>query len=277
MPADKAKLVGQILQGTGDAADLGEYIAPDALAVARVSMDPTKIWQKLREVMSPRQKEVLYQQLDALEKQTKINVEKDVLGLMAGRFAVAVYAPDAAALKGGLSIRRPDRLAELVPITAMIQVKDRKKSADLLSAIERALTTEGHPVRVRSEGDRRIYYVGEAEAPTMSWTVAKDVVVLATGTRLAKVLALMDKGGENVLGQVRSSRAKNAIRTPEGAVFYYDLAKTADLIRGLDLPGEIKLMLSTVTTTLGRFEDVVWTIEPESNGAMMILDVNLKK
>ena len=275
IPGEKAKIVREIMSGKGDAPEFGDFIGPDALAVSRFSLNPKKLMDRMLELTPPAMKRQLYRNLDGLERQTKINFEKDVLGLLSGRFALAFFGPNANALQQ-LSLSRPQDALSAISALGMTQVTDTKKAADLLATLERMLTGAGIDVRARTEGDTRIFYIGPTEAPKVSWTVSKEVAMVATGDRLAKTLSLMNKGGDNVLGEIDYSRAKKLFKAEDGNVAYYNLSKTADTIRSINLPGEIKLMLSSVTATLSKFADVTWSVEPDDNGVLSELSVRLK-
>jgi hypothetical protein len=161
-------------------------------------------------------------------------------------------------------------------MVAMAQVSSDKKASEILATLERVMTREGTDVRVKSEKDRKIYYVGSPSEPVISWTVAKGMAIVATGDRLAKTLALIDKGGDNVLSQIDSSRAKKLLKREDGIVAYFNISKTADLVRGLNLPAEAKLMLSSVTSTLAKFSDVTLSFEVEDEGVLGEAAVRLK-
>lgn len=276
MPEAKAKVVREILSGRGDGAEFGELIGPDALAVVRFSLNPKKLMDRMLEVTPPEIKRRLYRDLDNLERHTKINFEKDVLALLSGRYALALFGPNVEALKQGLSLRRPEQALSAVSAVAMAQVTDTRKAADILATMERMMTRNGMDVRAKSQGETRVYYVGSSESPMVSWTVAKDVALVGTGDRLDRTLSLMNKGGDNVLGEIGNSRAKKQFRSEEGNVLYYNLSKTADTIRGLNLPAEIKLMLSSFTATLSKFSDITWTVEPDDSGVLSEMAVRLK-
>jgi hypothetical protein len=276
VPSAKAKVINGVLSGKGDAPEFGEFIGPDALAVGRVSLNLKKLMDHVLDATPPAMKRRLYRDLDGLERQTKINVEKDVLGLLSGRYAVALFGPNAEALKQGFSLRRPQQALGMISGVAMAQVADTKKAAELLATVERMMTGGGMDVRSTREGETRIYYIGPTESPMVSWTVLKEVAVVGTGDRLKKTLGLIAKGGDNVLGEIDSSRAKKAFKSEDGNVLYYNLSKTADTIRGMSLPAEFKLMLSSVLTTLGKFSDVTWTVEPDDDGVFSELSVRLK-
>jgi hypothetical protein len=276
IPEEKGKVVAAILKGTGESPDFGEQISPDALLVGRFSLHAKKLMDKMVELMPPREKRRLYRRLDRLEQETKVNVEKDVLSLLSGRYAFGLFAPSGDLLKSGFNIRRPEQAVSAVPMVAMAQVTSDKKATEILATLERVMTREGTDVRVKSEKDRKIYYVGSPSEPVISWTVAKGTAIVATGDRLAKTLALIDKGGDNVLSQIDSSRAKKNLKREDGIVAYFNISKTADLVRGLNLPAEAKLMLSSVTSTLAKFSDLTLSFEVEDEGVLGELAVQLK-
>lgn len=277
IPKKRARQIAKILQGRGDAPDFGEFIGPDALLIARLSIDVKGLLDRTLEAIPPRAKRELYRDMDSLEQQTKINLEKDVLRILAGRFAAVHYAPaGGAGLPQGFSLHRPESLMPAIPLVAMAQVTDAKKAAELLSTLERVMTRDGLDIRTRSDGERITYMLGPSKAPYLSWTVAEDLVLLATGDRLARTLELMNKGGENVLGHIDLPRARKLFKSEDGNVIYYRFSRTVDAIRGMNLPMELKLMLSPVTSALATFSDITLDLEAEDDGLRMTFNVRLR-
>jgi hypothetical protein len=276
IPEEKGKVVVEILKGQGKAPDFGEFISPDALALGRLSLNAKKLMDKMVELMPPQIKRKFYRDIDRFEQQTKVNVEKDMMTLLSGRYAFALFAPGGEVLKKGFNIRKPAEMVSSVPVIGMAQVTDKEKAGAMLQTLERVMTRDGMDVRVKTEGKSKIYYIGPTDKPIVSWAIAKNVAVVGTGDRLAKALALINKGGDNVLGQIDSSRAKKLFKRDEGIVFYYNIQKTSDVVRGLNLPTELKLMLSTVTSTMAKFNDVTWSFEVEDDGVMGEVAVRVK-
>jgi len=275
MPTEKGKAIREIFKGTGEAPAFGKYIGADALAVGRLSLDAKKLMDRLLETVHPNAKRGVYGELERAERETKLNIEKDVMPMFAGRFAGAVFAPSADAIKAGPP-RGVAQIIQFLPAVAMAQVTDSKKMAELLVKLERYMVMARIEVRTKTDGERKTYSFESDGRVVASWTVVKDLAVIATADRLEKTLGLIGKGGDNVLGQVDSSRAKSLLKSDDGIVFYYNLSKTADLIRGMDLPAEVKALLSTGISTIAKFSDVTLDFEVEEEGVLGELAVRVK-
>jgi hypothetical protein len=226
--------------------------------------------------MSPRDKRRYYKDMERMEKRTKLNAEQDIFGVLAGRMAMALFPPDTAALKNGPPRRSSDILS-MISGVGLVQVTDAKKAAALLVQLEKALVMGRVEVRIKTEGDRKVYSIDNAEGKRLvGWTVAKDVLLVASGDRLDKTIKLITDGGDNVLDQIASSAAKKAFTADEGIVLYYNLSKTAALVRSMPLPAEIKLMASPVISTLQKFTDVTCSAEVNEEGVLGEVAVRLE-
>ena len=272
-PGEKAKQLAAILRGRGDAPDFGKVIGPDALVVGRMSLDIKKLMERALELMPTRRRKRIFRRTKWLEREHNINIDKDLLPLFAGRFAGALYAPKASALRS--PPRSPAELTEALPSVLMAQISDEKKAAELLTRLERFLVMKGLDVRPKTVGKRKIYTLEIEGTPIVSWTLAKKMVVLATAKRMDPTLKLIDDGGDNVLGQVQSKAAKRALAADDGIVLNANLGKIVDLGRGFDLGMELKLMLAPVMSTLDRFKDVTLSFEVEEDGITAELAVLL--
>lgn len=275
MSAEKGKAIREVFKGAGEAPAFGKYVGADALAVGRFSLDAKKLMDRVLEAVHPNDKRGVYSELERAERETKLNVEKDVLPLFAGRFAGALFAPSADAIKAGPP-RGMAQVIQFLPAVGMAQVTDGKKAAELLAKLERFMVLGRIEVRTKTDGDRKTYSLEDNGRVLVSWTVVKDLAVVATGDRLDKTLTLINKGGDNVLGQVDSSRAKSLLKSDDGIVFYYNLAKTADVIRGMELPAEVKALLSTGISTIAKFSDVTLDFDVEEDGVLGELAVRVK-
>jgi hypothetical protein len=272
---EKAKAVQEIFKGTGAPASFGKYIGPDALAFTRYSLNAKRLMDRSVEALPPGAKRGFYSALERLEREAKISVEKDVFGLIGNRFAAALFAPGPEVIKAGPPRGRA-QWARALPAVFMAQVTDAAKVAELLAKLERVLVMAQVEVRARAEGDRRVYSVEEDGKPVLSWTVLKDVAVLATGDRLGPTTALVGGKGDNVLGQLDNSRAKSLLKSDDGNLFYFNISKTADLVRSMDLPGEVKAILSTPLSTVSKLADAMIDFEVEDEGLMGEFQVRVK-
>jgi hypothetical protein len=262
---EKAKSVQEIFKGTGDAAHFGKYIGADALALGRVSLNTKKLMDRLVEAMPPGAKRSFYSAIEQLEREAKLSIEKDVLGLIAGRYAAALFAPSLEVIKAGPP-RGSAGWARALPAVLMAQVSDATKVSELLAKLERVLVMGHVEVRTRADGDRRVYSIEDDGHPVVSWTVVKDVAVVATGDRLPKTVALINGKGDNVLGQIDNSRAKSLLKSDEGNLLYFNISKTAELVRSMDFPAEVKAILSTPLSTVSKLADATIDFEVEEAG-----------
>ena len=276
VPDEQAKKLALLFKGKGDAPEFGKFITPDALMVSRATFDAKMVKDKVLESISPRRKRSLYRDMKRLEEQSKISVEKVIDELLAGRYAVALYPPKLD-LKGGLGqlMNRPEAALGMLSMVLFVQVTDDKKAASLLSNLEKMMVMARQDVRIQSKGDQKLYYLEVGGKKVVGWAVKDGLVVVATGTRLEKTLALMDKGGENVLGQIDNSRAKGLLKTEDGNMAYYNLQKSVDMVRGMKLPAEVKLMISSVLGMFDNLADVTGSLEVKDAGALMELNLKL--
>jgi len=278
VPEAQAKKLADLFKGKGDAPEFGKFIGPDALIFNRLTLNAKMVKDKALESISPREKRSIYRQAKRLEEKGKINVEKVIDDLLAGRYAMALYPPKLD-LKGGIGrlMNRPERALSMLSMVFFIQVTDDEKAAALLSNLEKMMVMGRQDVRIQSKGDLKLYYLEVGGKKVVGWAVKDGVVVVATGERLEKTLALMEKGGANVLGQIDNSRAKGLLKADDGTVAYYNLQKMADMVRGLDLPAEVKLMISPVLSLFNGLADLTGSLEVKDAGVLSELTLKLSE
>ena len=274
VPEAQAKKLAGLFKGKGDAPEFGKFIGPDALMFNRITLNAKMVKDKALESISPREKRRIYQRMKRLEERGKINVEKVIDELLAGRYAMAMYPPNID-LQGGLrSLMSADALTA-ISMVFFVQVTDEGKAATLLSSLEKMMVMGRQDVRIQSKGDLKLYYLEVGGKKVVGWAVKDGVVVVATGDRLEPTLALMEKGGENVLGHIDNSRAKGLLKSDDGNVAYYNLQKSADAARGLKLPAEVKLMISPVLSLFNSLADLTGALEVKDAGVLGELTLKL--
>ena len=272
-PGDRAKLMREIFTGKGSAPPLAKYLAGDALLVGRLSLNVKKLVERALEIAPARNKRRVYETMEHLERDNQLSVDRDVYGVLGGRYAGGLFPPAPGAL------RSPPRsfsdLVGSVPVVLMAQIDDQQKASELLTRVERFLVMRHQEVRIRSVGDTKVYTLERDGQPLLSWALAKGVLVAATAGRLDATLQLIAKGGDSVLDQVQSPRAKKLLKSDDGAVLNYNPLKTVEAIGKLHIPPELKLMLSSALSSLGRFKDVTVAVEAEEGGIAADLSVTL--
>ncbi len=274
MPEAKAKVLSSILSGKGDAPEVGKFIGPDALVIARCSLQLKLLIDRALELIPARAKRQLYRQLERFERRNNINIEKSLLALLAGRYGFALFAPTAEALQ-----QPPTSLAEAAQMLQMalfVQVTDETKTAEMLQRLERFLVMAREDVRTRTHNQRKVYTLERSGKPIVSWTLAKKMLVVASNERLAPTLKLISSGGPNALGEIRSSRAKSLLRDGNGNVLYQDLRKALDTVRTVNLPTRVKLLLTPILGSLATFDNLTLGLVAEAQGLYGELVVNLQ-
>lgn len=273
-PKERVAALREVFSGVGDAVPFGKLIAPDALVVARGSLNAKKLLERAVEILPSHTRKRIYGRLERMAREDDFSLEKDVLPLLAGRFAAAVYPPSSQSvqqlLRGTLS------LAQLAPAVFIAQISDPKRAGELLVRLERFLVLRGAEVRVRGEGARRVFTVERGGRPVASWTATPKLFVLASGGRLEKTIELAEKGGENVLAHLQSKAAKAALKEDEGLLFSANMAKIGEALRAMDLGLEGKVLLAPVQGTLGRFKEITFTAAIAEEGLLAKLAVVLQ-
>lgn len=265
MPPEKGKTIAAIFKGAGDSPDFGKFISADALAVARFSLNLKRLMDAVLEVVPADTKRQIFSSVEQTEREMKLSMEKDVLGVLAGRYAVALFAPDLSALKG-FSLMNPAALAGVVQLVAMAQVSKPDRAADLLRTLERFMVMARMDVKTRSEGEHKLYTIEAGGQPVVTWTLAKELLIIGTGDRVRKTLGLIKDGGDSLLSEMKNPRAKKLIKSEDGMVMYYSMAKTLEAVRRASLPTELKLIISTAMSSLEKIADFVFYVEAEDQG-----------
>lgn len=274
VPEARAKVLKQVFSGRGKSPEFGKFVQADALVVARASLRFKILFDRALDLVSPRTKRGIYRSLERFERRNNLSIEKDLLSLLAGRYAFALFAPPAAALQQ--PPRDPTEIARALQGAFFAQVTDAKKASELLNRLERFLIMARQDVRTQTVGDRKVFTIEKAGQPMLRWTLHRDTLVVASAARLEATIKLMEQGGKNVIGEMRSSRAKGLLRDGDGNVLYQDLSKMVDAARAVNLPASAKLLVSPVLSALGKFDDLAVSFAAEGQGVGAELLLNLK-
>jgi hypothetical protein len=273
-PAARLAALRGIFSGKGSAVPFGKLIGPDALVIARASVDFKKLLDRAVELLPTDARQRIYDRLARMEREESFSLEKDLLSVLSGRFALAVYAPSAESVLQ--VVRGVIPTGQLAPAAFIAQIEDPKRAEALLVRLERLLVMRGAAITVRAEGDHRVYTLAHNGAPVASFTATKKLFVLGTAGRLAKTVELAEKGGENVLAHLDSAAAKAALKEDEGVLLTVNMGKIADTVKNMDLGMETKLMLAPVLGTLGRFKELTFTAGVVDAGILARLAVVLQ-
>lgn len=271
--AEVGKLMAAGSTGIGKAAPLATYLPPETMAVTRFSMNPAVFSQQVQKGLQPEQKQAYDQAVQKVEQTLQMSVEKDLLPLLAGRFLIALLKPATADLPKTM---RAAELFGALPMVGMIQVTDSKKAQALLTTVERLLQQQGAPVTQRSEGNNLIYALTKGPKPLVSWTVAGDVLVVATGEQLSKTLAFMAaKKGPTLVDRVAQPRAKEALGSPDRSIFFMDMEVLTAMVRDLNAANPVGFLDGAIMA-LSKFRDLTVSGELSAQSALSEMSVRLK-
>jgi len=277
VPGDKGAKLIKLLSGKGKAPPLGEYILPTAVTAARGSVDVKMLSDWLQARMPPDARQQFRAGVEAFERRTGIK-EQELFGLLAGRYALGVFAPTQDALAGGGSVQ--DRLARAAGGVLLVQVTDAKKASGALQKLAIAWKSQGVDIKVDRHRTGYRYCFRQQGQCLVSWAVARDMVVVTSSRHLAASLKLVDKGGESLLGKVKSSHARSTFRKDEGMIWYLDLYQVATLARKMTMPGMLgltwKMYVQPASVLLSMLSDMALTMEPQKDGITGRLVITLK-
>jgi hypothetical protein len=278
-PEGKTKTIRDIFRGKGDSPRIDKYLGADSLLIGRISLDAKKLLESLMELAPPRIKRSIYSEMAIKEREVGLSLEKDVLALLAGRYAFALFSPDVSAFKSNLSHGFGYALEHSISMLGMVQVAETAKTEELLARVERFLIMEHADVRTKTTGENKIYYVDpSADGQQVCWTLFKDLLLVATGDRLDKTLDLIKRGGDTALSRIKNPTARDLLKTDEDVtLFFFDLNRAMNTLRSAELPMQIKLLLNTTIAPLNNFSDVMVVFKAEDSGVAAELAIRLNK
>ncbi|MBW2733433.1 MAG: DUF3352 domain-containing protein [Deltaproteobacteria bacterium] len=259
VPKARHGVLREILSGEGDAPPFARYISAKALLAGRVSVHPKQLFDHAIQLLPPRQKRDLYQAIDRWEQRNNLNLNKDILGAFAGRFALALFPP-------AMVANQPSSRLFGLGLVAMAQVKDPKHAAKLLDRIERFLVVNRHAVRTRSKGRRKIFHLSTAGEKTLTWSVVNNIFLVTTPEQFDGAVALMEEGGASIRDHLSNPRAKRLLDSDRGQVLYQDLAKLSVMLKKVDLPLPLRLILTPAIDAFDTLEDVTLGAEVAPQG-----------
>jgi hypothetical protein len=266
----RGKTFAELARGTGKAAPFGQHLPAETMGLLRFSFNAARILDHLGTVLPPKQKRSLYEGIEAFEQAAKIDVKKDLLPVLAGRFVLAGLTPALGTIHKGM---KEVDVVRALPGMVMVQVADEKRAAELLASLERAMVVRGLPVRSRVEGERKIYWVEQDGQAAVRWIVARELLILATGDELLRTLARLGKGD---LGErLDHPRARAALRADDGMVLYLNLSRLTDMLRDMNTRTPEAGLDGTIMV-LAKFRDIALTSEIAGDSATGEFSVRLR-
>ena len=277
VPQNKSGKLVRLMKGKGRAPPLGRYILPNAVTAARGSLDLRMLVDWLEARMDPKAQKRHRLGVKGFEQETGIK-EQNLYGLLAGRYALGLFAPSQGAMVGGGPLLY--RLVQGAGGVLLVQVTDAQKAASVLERLAKAWQARGVELQAKPRGGGKQYCYRHQDQCLVSWAVAKNLVVISSSRHLAASVKLVEQGGESLLNKVKSSHARSTFRKDEGMIWYLDLYQTATLMKKISPPGMLalahKMYAQPASALLSMFSDLAYTVEPGKDGVTGRLVITLK-
>lgn len=208
-----------------------------------------------KEPASERQK--IDQVTEGIRSKTGLDVRKDVLDLLSGRFLAVVERPSFG-LDEVMKAAEPRSVVPRLPIFALLQIKDRARTAALLGTIEREMRAAGAKITVDSAA-QPVYTVWDENVALLSYRLLDDVLVVSMA------------GHMDELHRRAKSPEKAAPGAGSGAlgsdnVIYVDLQQVGALLHAIDL-WKPDLHLDRAMPVMDKLRDLTMGTELRADGA----------
>lgn len=274
IPLAQGKAIHEVFKGTGKASDFGKFIGPEAIALARLSLNLNALMDKVIEMTPDAKKGRLQKNADKIKAATELDLKKDILGAFAGRYAFALYPPKSV---GDLVKGRPNPqdILSAIPAALLVQMVSAKKANTLMKKLADLAQKGGVPLQMKAEDGAQIYSLGIPAAATLKWALVKDLLVIANGEQFAATLKRIKSGGGNVLDKIKTTRAKGLLKKDDGILLYFSYATAHAMLTKADLPNSMKMMLQAALGPLSKFQDMVLSLEVQDEGFLSEFAVNL--
>ena len=237
VPEKEAEKMAKRFKGKGDSVQLLKYIPGGALAVGKLSLNIKEYMEWQLEMLPSQMIDTYSKVLKGVKKETKIDVEEDVLELLSGRMAVGYFLPSKKAREKAKGSRNPaDQLEGNFDGVVIVQVTKTEDVESLLKKVKKLAKKEGADIKTSKKGGTKVYYLRMEDKKVLGWALAKDMVVFGTPKRLAQTLKLINDGGKSVLDDELSERAKKALEREENTAVHFRISK----LTPKDLPKDLQ-------------------------------------
>jgi hypothetical protein len=260
--------------GQGPAPNFIQFLPKSgAIFLVKVSMNLPIVVEELMEqgsgVVGKTQVE---QGLAAVNRKIGLDLQKDVVALLAGRFLVGADKPGFG-LDEARKASDPMTVVPKLPVYLLAQVNDRGKAAGLLSTIERRLRQFGIPVEVAGTTEP-VYTVSPEGRPLLSFGLRGDVLVISTAEHFVKLLASSHVEASE-RGEIGSDQVAALLHTGDGEVMFLDLVQTAALLHAVTLLNPDK-DIDEVLPLLDKLRDLALLSQWHDDGSLVELQVRLR-
>ncbi len=270
-PSARARFAA-LYQGQGPGVDVMLPIGGTPLFAARMTMNLLALFQEIKTLMGPDwakvQADIDEAMQQVFEKTGKrVDLEKDVLARIPGRFGMSMGMPDLGALMN--MQQNPMMALGAFSVVLTIQVNDAPAIARAMDGLVSQLPQAMALIVQRRDvaGGKALFMPGPGGSMLGGVIVAKDMITIATGKAFDQAVALLEgKGGVAKITDAQGLpvAVKLALTQPDANVIHYDFTQLMPLISMLTMarggggptnPGQVMLQhISSMSMVMRNHE-----------------------
>ncbi len=265
VPEKEVAKMAKRFKGRGASVQLVKYIPGGALAVAKLSMNFKEYLEWQLDLLPSQMSKMYSKILKQVKKETKIDLEEDVLEILSGRVAVGYFLPSKKARKKAKESSNPaDKLKGSFDGVVIAQVTKADDVEGLLKKIKKLAKREGADVKTSKKGGTKVYYLRMEDKKVLGWALAKDMVVFGTPKRLAQTIKLINDGGKSVLDDDLSDRAKKVLEADDNTAVHFRITK----LKKKDLPKDMREFAKLIK----KMSDITFDMRVDDGGFRYEMD-----
>lgn len=265
LPGEKHEQLRKIFQGRGEDPNFIRFLNDKTMLVVKGSANLKETIELILDLAPHEAKLKVYQAFDAFERENNIDLKKHFFSQLSGRYLFAINKPQFRSKHFGYPSF--DQLIKSTPLLFMIQLNKPKEAKELLHRIERYLVLSKFNIRTKKQENKiRIYTLEQDKHELYSWTVIDNILLVASTPLFNEALFLHQNGGKSLIGKLESSTIKNALRSPDAALFYLDAQAIVNATSSLEFPFFIKKGVDMMLRPLKPYKDLNVILKNEHRG-----------
>lgn len=226
---DSAMPVGDLGQARGALPDIGGLVRPGTPAVARLSVEPQKLFDLLRGGLEVEERQRLDQTLEVLATELEIDLKEDVIDNLTGQVGVVIIGLrdeffDASGLELVASLTRLNSTREAI----IVPFDDRQKMEGVLDAFTQL--SQGALRRQAMEHSTRYYWLDDG---ALEWALilGDQHLILVDSMVAFDHVASWERSPRPMRGTLAERGIDTMMEPNRGLAFYLDLATLRGIIK----------------------------------------------
>lgn len=224
----------KLMSGVGPAPNFVQFLPQSGvLFLSKINLNMPKLIANIRKGGSELLKgEEFDRNLAVVNGRLGMDLEKDVLGLLSGRFLFG-FDQLGFGLEEASKMADPVQLVPKLPTYLLAQVTDRGKAAGLLSSVERLLRQAGLPVGVAGTTEP-VYTVSYKEVPILSFGLRGDMLLISTAEHFPKLIENAGAASKS-RAEIGSKDVTASLRSADDLLLYMDQVQMSGLMHAVQL------------------------------------------